>query len=191
METSSFTPVSLYCTNSEDAQITLPILPEGSEAVETVDAIAPQWRAILIANDATSAQAATEWVNRQSSHRQKQLFLILPAGESRLSPQCKHHHRPVHIRKITQFLQASRTLPELTNNQKLTEIETSLLEQLHIAPQGVTHATLMQKVWGHQAELDTHTLETHLYRLRKKLESANAEILTENANYRLVLSSDK
>ncbi len=48
---------------------------------------------------------------------------------------------------------------------------------------------LLSEVWDYHAEVTTHTLETHIYRLRQKLEKDpyNAELLvTENGGYRLV-----
>ncbi len=73
---------------------------------------------------------------------------------------------------------------------RLTEKETAILDFLRRAGQGVTgREVLLNEVWGYQAGVDTHTLETHIYRLRRKMEAdpANARILiTEPGGYRLV-----
>jgi DNA-binding winged helix-turn-helix (wHTH) protein len=55
---------------------------------------------------------------------------------------------------------------------RLTEKEVTLLRTLAEAgPNGVSRAALLEKVWGYRDDLDTHTLETHIYRLRQKLET--------------------
>lgn len=73
---------------------------------------------------------------------------------------------------------------------RLTEKETSILKYLYRAgDQAVGRDTLLHEVWGYNAGVTTHTLETHIYRLRQKIERdpGNAEILvTETGGYRLV-----
>jgi DNA-binding response OmpR family regulator len=73
---------------------------------------------------------------------------------------------------------------------KLTEKETAILRFLYRAGQKVvTRDVLLQEVWGYNSAVTTHTLETHIYRLRQKIESdpSNARILvTEAGGYRLV-----
>lgn len=55
---------------------------------------------------------------------------------------------------------------------RLTEKEVMLLRTLADAgPNGASRAVLLEKVWGYRDDLDTHTLETHIYRLRQKLET--------------------
>lgn len=52
----------------------------------------------------------------------------------------------------------------------LTEKETAILLHLHQAmPRAVGRDELLGKVWGYAAEVSTHTVETHIYRLRRKL----------------------
>jgi DNA-binding response OmpR family regulator len=73
---------------------------------------------------------------------------------------------------------------------RLTEKETSILKYLYRAGEKVvTREVLLQEVWGYNAGVTTHTLETHIYRLRQKIEKdpANAELLiTETGGYKLV-----
>jgi DNA-binding response OmpR family regulator len=73
---------------------------------------------------------------------------------------------------------------------RLTEKETSILKYLYRAGERVvTRDVLLHEVWGYNAGVTTHTLETHIYRLRQKIETdpSNAEILvTETGGYKLV-----
>ena len=73
---------------------------------------------------------------------------------------------------------------------RLTEKETAILRFLYRAGQmPVSRETLLQEVWGYNSGVTTHTLETHIYRLRQKIEkdAANPEILvTEAGGYKLV-----
>lgn len=73
---------------------------------------------------------------------------------------------------------------------RLTEKETSILKFLYRAGDKViTRDVLLHEVWGYNAGITTHTLETHIYRLRQKIEKdpANAQLLiTEGGGYKLV-----
>jgi len=72
---------------------------------------------------------------------------------------------------------------------RLTEKETAILRFLHRAShQVVSRETLLREVWGYNANVTTHTLETHIYRLRQKIERdpATAQLLvTESGGYKL------
>jgi DNA-binding response OmpR family regulator len=73
---------------------------------------------------------------------------------------------------------------------RLTEKETAILRYLYRAGQKpVTRETLLQEVWGYNSGVTTHTLETHIYRLRQKVEKdagAPAILVTEAGGYKLV-----
>lgn len=73
---------------------------------------------------------------------------------------------------------------------RLTEKEVAILKHLlHAGDRAVGRETLLDEVWGYNAGVTTHTLETHIYRLRQKIERdpSNAAILiTEPGGYRLV-----
>jgi DNA-binding response OmpR family regulator len=73
---------------------------------------------------------------------------------------------------------------------RLTEKETAIIKFLFRAgEQVVGRDVLLHDVWGYNAGVTTHTLETHIYRLRQKIERdpAHAEILvTEGGGYKLV-----
>ncbi len=73
---------------------------------------------------------------------------------------------------------------------RLTEKETNILKFLYRSRDGVVpREVLLHEVWGYNAGVTTHTLETHIYRLRQKIEPdpTNARLLvTEAGGYRLV-----
>ncbi|MDG3577559.1 response regulator transcription factor [Rhizobium sp. YJ-22] len=73
---------------------------------------------------------------------------------------------------------------------RLTEKEAAIIRYLYRADQKVvTRDVLLEEVWGYNSGVTTHTLETHVYRLRQKIERdpSNAEILvTENGGYKIV-----
>ena len=90
------------------------------------------------------------------------------------------------------FQPANKIMLHGENDQKirLTEKETAILKYLLRAQDKVVgRDTLLGEVWGYNANVTTHTLETHVYRLRQKIEEdpSNARILvTENGGYKLV-----
>lgn len=72
---------------------------------------------------------------------------------------------------------------------RLTEKERDILAALHRAgDKGLERAELLAVVWGYSAAVETHTLETHIYRLRQKIEADPANpvlLLTDGNGYRL------
>jgi len=73
---------------------------------------------------------------------------------------------------------------------RLTEKETNILKFLYRSTEGVVpRDILLHEVWGYNAGVTTHTLETHIYRLRQKIEPdpSNVRLLvTESGGYRLI-----
>ena len=62
---------------------------------------------------------------------------------------------------------------KMSKNEKflsLTEKETKIINFLIKSKKAATISNLQTEVWGHKSKLDTHTVETHVYRLRKKVE---------------------
>jgi DNA-binding response OmpR family regulator len=107
---------------------------------------------------------------RQSAHRDDAVFSI---GPYTFQPGAKLLTDPAKRKKV-----------------RLTEKETAILRYLyHAGDRAIGRATLLGEVWGYNAGVTTHTLETHVYRLRQKIERdpSQAEILvTEPGGYRLV-----
>lgn len=88
-----------------------------------------------------------------------------------------------------EFHPADRTLvaPE-REPVRLTDKEAGILRYLHRAGRPVSREELLGEVWGYNSGVTTHTLETHIYRLRQKMEPGPDDprlLLTEEGGYRL------
>ncbi len=89
------------------------------------------------------------------------------------------------------FRPAAKSLQETLTNRRirLTEKEAAILKFLYRSgTKAVARQVLLNEVWGYNASVTTHTLETHIYRLRQKIEPnpSNARLLvTEGGGYRL------
>lgn len=72
----------------------------------------------------------------------------------------------------------------------LTEKESQLLHALLQASEGIGREVLLQEIWGYGEAIDTHTLETHIYRLRGKLRQASEKldiVFSEDRGYGVVV----
>ena len=63
----------------------------------------------------------------------------------------------------------SRLIKKNYENLKLTEREIEIILFLQNSKEPQSIENLQRKVWGHNSDLETHTVETHIYRLRKKI----------------------
>ena len=71
---------------------------------------------------------------------------------------------------------AKHLIGEKGNKLRLTEKETAILRFLYRAGQAViSREVLLREVWGYNANVTTHTLETHIYRLRQKIERLSGD----------------
>ena len=86
---------------------------------------------------------------------------------------------------------AKLLVDEKDRKVRLTEKETNILKFLYRAGgRTVERDVLLREVWGYNAGVTTHTLETHIYRLRQKIEadpSAASILLTDSGGYRLAM----
>ncbi len=85
---------------------------------------------------------------------------------------------------------AKMLVDDVDKKVRLTEKETAILKFLYrTGVKTVGRDVLLHEVWGYNSGVTTHTLETHIYRLRQKIERdpSNAELLvTEAGGYKLV-----
>ncbi|MGF1477682.1 MAG: response regulator transcription factor [Geminicoccaceae bacterium] len=90
------------------------------------------------------------------------------------------------------FRPSAKMLVDQERDRKihLTEKETAIVKYLYrMGERAVPRDTLLDEVWGYNAGVTTHTLETHIYRLRQKIEPEPETprlLVTEPGGYRLV-----
>jgi DNA-binding response OmpR family regulator len=100
---------------------------------------------------------------------------IFQVGPYLFRPSAKQMHDPANGKRL-----------------RLTEKEAAILKFLYRAGgKPVPRQILLNEVWGYNSNVTTHTLETHIYRLRQKIEPNPAEtriLVTETGGYRLELS---
>ena len=97
----------------------------------------------------------------------------------------------INIKEYKVFPVKKEITSTTTNDTlKLTEKEIDIIKYLYqIAPQTAGKEEMLENVWEYSAEATTHTVETHIYRLRQKVEKDGGSqlIITENNGYRLNL----
>jgi DNA-binding response OmpR family regulator len=117
-------------------------------------------------------------------------FAVLAARiRAHLRAHEQSEHAVFHIGPY-EFRPAQKLLLDAKQKKiRLTDKETNILKYLYRAPdRTATREALLAEVWGYNAGVTTHTLETHIYRLRQKIEPepGNAQLLvTEAGGYRL------
>ena len=87
----------------------------------------------------------------------------------------------------------SRKISFNNKSLKLTEREIDIILYLNKSSNSQTIENLQKEVWGHGVTLETHTVETHIYRLRKKINEAfnNNEFIISTADgYKLLLKKE-
>ena len=93
-----------------------------------------------------------------------------------------------------EFVPAEQLLRDVATGAviRLTELERKLLSYLAATDGGlIDRDQLLENVWGYNVGADTHTVETHIWRLRQKIETDDPEsrfLVTEAGGYRLLLA---
>lgn len=159
-------------------------------------------------------QDLSQLASLQKEYPHTPIFVFLPEGSEHLTPipLVRYFYKPLELCELLDALKASINLAanseagilkfnryelfplkkEILNKRnnrrvKLTERETSILQYLYkIKDRIVTKSELLKHVWGYHPDAATHTIETHIYRMRQKVEGddPNAQlILTENGGY--------
>ncbi len=144
------------------------------------------------------------------------IFLLLSEADNSKKPgNCKVLLKPLSLRKLLDDLQSCINLYENTDEAlfcfnkyelspikkeilnlrnkktiKLTEKEVSILKYLYkLGDKVASKNDLLKEVWGYNPDITTHTIETHIYRLRQKVEQGAKDsqiIETIDNGYRLI-----
>lgn len=97
----------------------------------------------------------------------------------------------INIKEYSLYPVKKEIISSKTNiSIKLTEREVEIIKYLYqIFPKTALKEDLLENVWQYSADATTHTVETHIYRLRQKVEKDGGSqlIITENSGYRLNL----
>jgi DNA-binding response OmpR family regulator len=100
-------------------------------------------------------------------------------------------HQTVRIGDFQLSAPRREIVDSIGNRLPLTEKEAAILVYLHSAgARPVPREELLESVWGYATEVSTHTVETHIYRLRQKLAQSvggDALLATEGGGYRLTV----
>tara|TARA_B100000029_G_C17554530_1_gene951265 strand:+ start:1439 stop:2074 length:636 start_codon:yes stop_codon:yes gene_type:complete len=65
----------------------------------------------------------------------------------------------------------TRFLKRKENSVKITEKEMHFIEELNNSSEPLTKDYILKNIWGYSSDADTHTVETHIYRLRQKIKN--------------------
>ncbi len=126
--------------------------------------------------------------------KKKNLLIISGQKNYEIENQIKIKHFPIDISKLVEIINIhflknkfnqqnkikvgkyyinlnSRTMVYKNKTLSLTEKEIKIINFLNIEKKDITINKLQSEVWGHKLKLETHTVETHVYRLRKKVEN--------------------
>lgn len=132
---------------------------------------------------------------------EKHIFIKKPFSIHELLSHLKKISRKKHLERLSTIefgdyelsLKQNCLMNKVDNKLlKLTDKEISILKYLYDAQEEcVEKDRLLKDIWGYKNDIDTHTIETHIYSLRKKIENTFEDdnfLITEKEGYRLVLT---
>jgi len=112
---------------------------------------------------------------------------LLDKINTQLIKQKYNFHSKLDIKKYTLNFN-SRIISNKMKELKLTEREIDIILFLKDKSNPQSVSMLQNKVWGYSSDLETHTVETHIYRLRKKIKDKFDDenfIISEDAGYKI------
>jgi DNA-binding response OmpR family regulator len=147
---------------------------------------------VILLNGSDRIGSADLTIAMSKPFRLSELMTRLRDSLEARSRLCAPHHPPARIRiGRYEFNAEEKTLHDgiADLRVRLTEKEAAILAFLHrMGERPVPRQILLREVWGYNPAVNTHTLETHIYRLRRKIEADPAKarlLITEAGGYRL------
>jgi len=164
------------------------------QACERADIAVDEHATLIITDDSTALDKGKRTIMLGGQHpADVAAHFTLPVSLVSLMERTKqlleHTTTRVAIDDIVLDISA-RMLSKATQSEELTNKETQLMQLLmQQAEKVVSRETLLHDIWGYQADIDTHTLETHIYRLRGKCEALKSTINIDAQDGGYILTS--
>lgn len=159
------------------------------EEIDSISAIAEQYKElpIVVFSSTQEVSDVADLVIKKPFHLNKFLFAL---KNNTLLPKVRRKEC-INIKEYSLYPVKKEIISaKTTKSIKITEREVEIIKYLYqIFPQSAAKEDLLENVWGYSADATTHTVETHIYRLRQKVEKDGGSqlIITENSGYRLNL----
>jgi len=139
---------------------------------------------VILMNGANRTNAAGDTITIAKPFRLSELMTRLNARLGVMDAPMRIRIGPYELRTEEKSLHGEANI-----RIRLTEKETAILTFLHRkGARAAPREELLREVWGYNPAVTTHTLETHIYRLRRKIEADPTKaclLITEAGGYRL------
>jgi DNA-binding response OmpR family regulator len=148
---------------------------------------------VILMNGVNGSGSTDDTVTIAKPFRLSELMTHLRTRlDARLNASAGDPPSPIKIGPYEFSLEDKSLRHDVANRRiRLTEKEAAILAFLHgMSERAVPRRELLREVWGYNPAVTTHTLETHIYRLRRKIEADPAKaclLVTEAGGYRLAV----
>lgn len=175
-----------YSINSESAAPDIIIIDENTSLISNLKNQYPQTPILVLLKQGDEKPKENNFIKYEN----KPLILndFINKLRSAINLAFNSHEGILRFNKYCLY-PLSKEIVNLRNKEtiKLTEKEVAIIQYLYkIKDRIVTKTELLQQVWGYSPDVTTHTIETHIYRLRQKVEHDDVDaqlIMTEDGGY--------
>lgn len=168
------------------------------EAPACLSGLAPPWPDVLVLDDKACGDDAAASIARFRQAGFTGAAIVISSDDRRCPGAAATLKRPFRFADLAACIAAAHSPAAARADPppaaRLTEKEAAIFARLMQADGAVvSKATLLSEVWGYGPNVSTRTLETHIHRLRRKIEADPARprrLLTEYGGYRLAAPVD-